>query len=162
MPKTHPEASVESRRAIVVHAHVAPQRRYNLVQLATSCIGILPALPCRGPHGPRLATKARRPNVLAGGVLHLAEVPRQLALLLFDTQLHTGLISAFLEKGQALLPSHRRAESSEVGGRTTMVPLPDHTVRLCAACMNRQNHQKLGSACENCGKLKPVAPPNLH
>ena len=32
-----------------------------------------------------------------------------------------------------------------------------HTVRLCAAGTdNRQNHRKLGSACENCGKIEPV------
>jgi hypothetical protein len=37
-----------------------------------------------------------------------------------------------------------------------------HTVRLCAAGTdNRQNHRKLGSASENCGKLKPVAPDPL-
>jgi hypothetical protein len=34
-----------------------------------------------------------------------------------------------------------------------------HTVRLCAAGTdNRQKHQKLGSAGENCGKFEPVAP----
>ena len=36
------------------------------------------------------------------------------------------------------------------------------TVSAILALQNCQKHQKLGSASEVCGKVKPVAPPNLH
>jgi hypothetical protein len=99
------------------------------------------------------AAFAPGPNCLRRGslagrlrLLPHAEVARHLTLLLFGAQLHTGLIAALLEEGQALFHSTAAQSSSEVGGRRTMVPGPGITgatlSELRTACMTKPKAPK--------------------